>query len=176
MRLGAARGLRIRRRCVGAPCAFGKAASDSWLPLRLLVRALRAAVHFQCVAASNAACAVVNQQGPTTNKTSVALAATLASVQGRSCTVSSDARCTTAALTAVFGHYAGILAAYCNECVSAPLCTSRPVCAFLLLLSSPLPLQRLFGDTHLGFGISSDVAGLDPEAARGWHWQLRQRG
>jgi hypothetical protein len=63
---------------------------------------------------SNAACAVANQQGPTTNKTTASLAATLASVQSQSCTVSSDARCTTAALTAVFGHYPGVLAAYCN--------------------------------------------------------------
>jgi hypothetical protein len=58
---------------------------------------------------------VANQQGPTTNKSNALLAATVASVQSRACTVSADARCTTAALTAVFGHYPGILAAYCND-------------------------------------------------------------
>ena len=58
---------------------------------------------------------MANQQGPTTNKTTASLAAALSSVQATSCTVSSDARCTTAALTSVFGHYPGILAAYCND-------------------------------------------------------------
>ena len=69
----------------------------------------------QCVKGTNPACAVSNNLGTTTNKTNSAMAATLATIASRTCTVSSDARCTTAALTAVFGHYPGILAAYCND-------------------------------------------------------------
>jgi hypothetical protein len=46
---------------------------------------------------------VANNLGPTTNKSNALLAATLATVASQTCTVSSDARCTTAALTAVFG-------------------------------------------------------------------------
>jgi len=69
----------------------------------------------QCVKGTNTACSVSNNLGTTSNKSNTLLAATLASVKSRTCTVSSDARCTTAALTAVFGHYPGILAVYCND-------------------------------------------------------------
>ena len=68
-----------------------------------------------CKAGTNTACAVSNNLGTTSNKTNSGLASVLASIASRTCTVSSDARCTTAALTAVFGHYPGILAAYCND-------------------------------------------------------------
>ena len=69
----------------------------------------------QCVKGSNTACAVSNNLGTTSNKTNSAMAATLATIASRTCTVSSDARCSAQALAAVFGHYPGILAAYCND-------------------------------------------------------------
>ena len=49
------------------------------------------------------------------NATTASLAAQLAQVQSRTCTPSSDARCSSAALKATFGSYVGILAAYCND-------------------------------------------------------------
>jgi len=42
-------------------------------------------------------------------------AATLTGLGSKTCTQSTDARCTTAALTALVGLYSSVMAAYCNE-------------------------------------------------------------
>jgi hypothetical protein len=74
-----------------------------------------------CVKATNTACSVTG-----VNITDAQMQAAVLATTARTCTVSSDARCTTAALTAVFGRYPGVKAVYCND-------------AFLVIQSTVLP-------------------------------------
>lgn len=63
-----------------------------------------------CTPGTNAACVVGRS-----NTSEAALQASVASVTAKTCAASTDVRCTTAALTAVFGRFPGIKAAYCND-------------------------------------------------------------
>lgn len=62
-----------------------------------------------CVKASNAACTLTGS-----NITEASMKQKVAAVASKTCTQSTDPRCTTAALTAVFGRYPAVKAAYCN--------------------------------------------------------------
>lgn len=70
----------------------------------------------QCVAGTNPSCALVSPQGGLyTNISDAGLAQQISNVQATTCTASTDPRCTTAALTAVFGRFPGVKAVYCTD-------------------------------------------------------------
>jgi hypothetical protein len=79
-----------------------------------------------CARASNVD--AVNTRG---NLTDVTFAAVLARLTTRTCSISADARCTAAALSALFGRYPGVKAAYCTD-------------AWLVFHSSNLPNHPSF--------------------------------
>ena len=66
-------------------------------------------------------------------------AATLTSLGSKTCTQSTDARCTSAALTKLVGMYSSVKAAYCNDQYLV-IATRAPVlphmCESILLLAS----------------------------------------
>jgi hypothetical protein len=63
-----------------------------------------------CARASNVD--AVNTRG---NMTDASFVSTLGRVTTRTCSISADARCSAAALAALFGRYPGVKAAYCND-------------------------------------------------------------
>jgi len=63
-----------------------------------------------CVRASNSACNDTN-----INITVIQMQTAVLATASRTCTVSSDPRCTSEALAKVFGGFPGVVAAYCND-------------------------------------------------------------
>jgi hypothetical protein len=75
-----------------------------------------------CTRVADPACSL----GSKTNITEAAMQRLVSAVTSRTCTPSADARCSSAALAAVFGRFPAVKAAYCND-------------AFLVLHSTDLP-------------------------------------
>ena len=70
----------------------------------------------QCTAGTNPSCALVSPQGGLySNISDSILANQVSAVASTTCTASTDPRCTTAALTAVFGRFPGVKAVYCTD-------------------------------------------------------------